>query len=212
MLSSEAALRIDRPLEREMAAPAQVVIGIDAPGGGNVVEDDKFDVVRGDRVVAGRLFLVLVSQANAQIANDDVRSPAQLERMILETDAIPRGRLAGDREIGILHHQVALQLDGAGEIEDDGARSRGAADALSQRSRARVAEIGDVIDVAAATAFGEPAEPLGRSGTPALQILLRDAGCRRWSREESSPARIELRTGSDASFHLEPTNSGATAS
>ena len=82
-------LGVDRPLEGEVPAPAEVVDAVDAPRRRDVVEDDVVDVVGVHPVGAGRPRLVLVAEPDAEIADDDVRRLLDLERLVLQADPSP---------------------------------------------------------------------------------------------------------------------------
>ena len=154
-------LGIQRPLQREVLAPAEVVIAVDAPGDGEMVEDHVVDIVRRHRVVALIGRLVLVAQANPQVANDDVGGAVNQERVVLETNAVAGGGLPGNGEVGPFDLQLMLELNRAAHVEHDGPRSAHCAKSLPQRTGSGVVQIRDVIHIAAASAFGEPAKTFG---------------------------------------------------
>ena len=79
---------IDRPLQREIAAAAQVVVTVNSPAGADVIEDDLVDIGGIDAIWPSGARLVLIAQTNAQIADDDVRSFLNTESLISQADAI----------------------------------------------------------------------------------------------------------------------------
>ena len=95
---------------------------------------------------AGRL---IGTRTGAEVAADDI-IPAECHLVVLECDArAARCRLTGNGHIAHARYR-ALQFDGTADVEYND--SAGFADRIAERTRAAVIEVGDVIDLAAASA------------------------------------------------------------
>ncbi len=100
---------------------------------------------------------ILVALAKTNIADDDIGFSAQRRFARHEADAPARGRLALNREVTAQRNR-RFEDDVAADIEDHYAVS--SADRVAERSRARIIQVGDVVDRPAAATRGRGAKPL----------------------------------------------------
>ena len=108
---------------------------INGPGGGDVIDDDVFGLVDPERIALhGGTFEV--AGAEAYIADDDVVGSVDDGGESGNGYAISRGGLAGECEKRFVDVEVAVERDGAGEIEDDGAGSGSGLDGKAKAARA----------------------------------------------------------------------------
>ena len=115
----------DTPLERKIAAAAEVMCPINGPTQGAMVENDSVDILGIEGVVAtfGTNRFVFVPEAEAKITHNHVRGASNLEREILEGDAVAGCGLASKGDIGFVEREPALERDRARNTKYDGARS-----------------------------------------------------------------------------------------
>ena len=90
-----------------------------------------------------------VAEAEAQVAHDDIVG-GDADVVVAGADSFAGGGLAGEGDIGIVEPELAFELDGAGDAEDDGAM--GLADGIAERAGAVVVEVGDFVEGSAASA------------------------------------------------------------
>lgn len=147
----------DAPLQSEISAAPQVVGAVNGPTERAMVKDDLVYILGVECVVAalGTFRLVLISETAPQVSNDHVCAVSDLESTVLERDAISGCRLASDRDCGFLQHQLALQFDDAGDIENNRARTHCRAKPLTKRTCAGVLQIGHMVDITAAATRGK---------------------------------------------------------
>ncbi len=112
-----------------------------------------------ERVV---LHAVHVAQPRTDEADDHVVRVARIKRVARQADAVAGRGLAGDGEVALGDAQGGVEVDRSGDGEDDGARDGDVAigHALAQRARAGIVEVGDNVNVAAASAAGKAAKAL----------------------------------------------------
>jgi len=122
---------------------------VDAPGGGELVEDDVLAFLDADGidVLAGD-----VTGAEAEVTDDDLAGEDH-EVMPGDGEALAGGGLACEGEEGVLDADGAFEEEGAGGAEDDGAGT-GGFDGGAEGAWTGVVEVGDGDDAAAATADG----------------------------------------------------------
>jgi len=80
-----------------------------------VIYDDAIDIFRVEGIIAtlGSFRLVLIPQSEAQITDDHIRGVLDLKRIVAEGDTVARSSLARNRDVGLVQHQLFLQLDGS---------------------------------------------------------------------------------------------------
>ena len=116
-----------------------------------MVEDDILVVTPPDTVllrfggILGR-----IAQTETDIADNHVVG-IDPHGVVAQADAVARGGLAGDGQVSVLNAQIAQQFDRSRHVEDDDAFAR-SLDGLARRPGARIIEIGDMPDLAAAAA------------------------------------------------------------
>ena len=151
----------ERPLHGDAIGVGDGERFIDAPGGGDVIEDDVLRTVHLEAVVlhAGA---IAVTGTEAQIADDDVVGTNDPRCPTRDGDAVTGRGLSGEGEEGLIDGQRGGELDGAGKVEDYRARSGGGLDTGAQTAGADVVQVGDVVNVATPATLGRCAKALGR--------------------------------------------------
>ena len=127
------ALADDAPLHRDVgdASPGDREGLVDGPARRAMVDDHVTAAgVNRDGI---ELAFHGVAWAHPDVADNHIVGD-DLQAVVLEADSTSRRRLSGDRDKGLREHDGALQLDGAGHIENDDPRSLGLA-GLSQAPR-----------------------------------------------------------------------------
>ncbi len=152
---------VDRVLKREVVGRAletgHVLVGRELHR--DVVEDGAVGLfVEVHAIAAGAALAV----AEAHMADDDVLGGEE-HGAVAEADAAARRGLAGDGDTGLGDAQVFARYgDVAGDGEDDGAAGVGrGGDGVGEGARAGALEIGDGVNITAASAGGVGAETLG---------------------------------------------------
>ena len=113
-----------------------------------------------------------LAAAETHVADDDVVR-FEFDRVAGDADAVARGGAAGDGDVRRADADAVLELDDAGDIEDDDARSAGF-ERFAEAARAAVVEIGDDEHLAAAPAEAVHAAALraGEGGNRRLRQIL----------------------------------------
>ena len=145
----------DAPLDRRVLRAVPGVDGLVAgPTDRAVIDDDvvRIPISTGVDTQAVVLLLRFRAAADADVSQDHVlrRNP---HLIFPETNAIARRGLAGDGDVGVLDHQVAVERDRAGNAEDDDARA-GRIAGVAQAAGSGVVEVCDLDDL--------PPAPAGR--------------------------------------------------
>lgn len=124
-----------------------------------MIDDDIRGVAAGERVL---IHVKPIPEARADETNDDVGRVAGIDDVIRQTDAVTGRGLAGDGEIALGDAQRRIQIDRAGNREDDGARHGDISigHALAQGSSTGVVQIGDDVNIPSPPSAGETAESL----------------------------------------------------
>ena len=137
-----------------------------------MVENDVLVVTAPDgiRAVGKVAARIEVAQAETHIADDHVVG-VDHDRPAGDADAAARGGLPRNGEVVVPDAQVARQVDRAGHVEDDDAFARGL-DSGAERSGARVVEVGDAVDPAAAAARRVHAAALGAGESAQHAVVL----------------------------------------
>src|SRR3954449_3999068 len=97
-----------------------------------MIEDHIVDICSIDAIWPCGARLVLIAQTDAQVAGDDVRSFLNVESLISQADAVARRRLASDCQVRLINHELRLEENCPGQIEDDRTRTLGRADSVAQ--------------------------------------------------------------------------------
>src|SRR5690348_11558570 len=99
-----------------------------------MIQNHPVNVLRIQRVIPslGSFALILVSQANTEVSNNDVRRVPNLEGEIPESNAITGRCLARDSHLRFVQHQFALQLNRSRNVEYDRPGSARGPNALPQ--------------------------------------------------------------------------------
>ena len=160
------------PLHREITVGVERRAFVHRPRHRTMVEDDILVVTPPDTVllrfggILGR-----IAQTETDIADNHVVG-IDPHGVVAQADAVARGGLAGDGQVSVLNAQIAQQFDRSRHVEDDDAFAR-SLDGLAQRPGARIIEIGDVPDLAAAAARRVHAAALGaREGAQHPVVLV----------------------------------------
>ena len=101
------------PLHGKTAAVSQVMGSVDGPTERAVIDDYLVNVLGIERVITAlRSFrLVLIPQAEAQITDDHIGGVLDLKGIIAQSDAVAGSSLASDGDVGLVEHQLFLQLN-----------------------------------------------------------------------------------------------------
>jgi len=195
-----------RPLKREIRDIVGVHDAVDAPCRREMIQDHIAHVLDRNGVVVG---LRRIAQSDAEITDDDVGTVENLQRMIPERDPVAGGSLAGDRQSpNAFDAKLVLQPNRSARVEDDRARAAARLDALAQRAGTMVAEVDDMIDVAAAAPLSKPAIALRRGKRElrlprtASPVRLRRRLCRDGKHQEKKQERLPKQRGRDCEFHI----------
>ena len=123
---------------------------IETPRSGNVIHDDVADGIAAERIVT--VSRIGIAATESQVANDDIVC-LDLDRLVGEAHAIAGRSGTIDRDVRRANADALLEVNDAGDVEDDDAWA-GRFDGLAERARAAVVERGDDVDFSAATAEG----------------------------------------------------------
>ena len=167
------------PLEGEILVAIEGSRLVHAPTHGAVVQDHVIQVTAPDAVLAVGLAGCdvgfrprrLVAQAETDEPDDDVGS-LQVHRIVLQADAVARSRLARDGEVALGNLEVGLELDDAGDVEDDGAGPALVHGPAQRAFRTGVLQSGHVQHLAAASAGRVHAAALGAREGARETVLL----------------------------------------
>ena len=117
---------------------------------------------------------ILVTLAKTDVADDDVAFSAQRYFSCHKADTPTRGRLALNGKVAA-HRNRGKQDDISTDVEHDDAVAR--ADGVAKRSRARIVQVGDVVDRPAPASSGHGPESKGSRECRDLRFSRRGLEC-----------------------------------
>ncbi len=111
----------------------------------------------------------LTAAAHAHVAHDDVRSARRRNAAVVDHDTRSGCSLEQQGLIALQHERSLVQIDAAGNVEDDDAARL--ADGVGDGAVASQIGRSDVEDLAAAAARGEPPETYGTGERQRLAVV-----------------------------------------
>src|SRR5262249_13764115 len=115
-------LRDDAPLHGEVPPLARTEPLVDTPADRAVVINDVVAAAGAGAVLRHAGF---VAEPDADVSDDDVVRLQAAEGVVLDADAVARGRLPRDRQVRVADDELRLERDDAADAEDDRPRAFG---------------------------------------------------------------------------------------